>query len=697
MNVMNKIILTLGLLIPTVLFGQLDRSVRPKPAEAPSINIKDSEVFKTENGITVILSENHKLPKVSFSISMGSSPMAEGDMTGLADFAGSLIMSGTDSRTKDELDAEKDYIGASLSASNSSMYLSCLKKHMDKGLTLMSDVIQNANFPQDEVDRVRAQFESSLSSAKSEAGTMSSNVRSKVNFPGNHPYGEVMTEETLSNITRDAIVDYYNKVFTPEGSYMVVVGDINRKEVEAVIEKYFKSWSGKAPETAEYAFAKPSNGARVIFVNKPGAVQSVISITFPLDIAPGHPDYLKLQALNGILGGGVFGNRLMQNLREDKAYTYGCRSSLSINEYGSYFSAGGNFRNEVTDSSITEILYELERIIKDKVEDDEIKLTKSFMAGSFARSLESPSTVARFARNIIKYNLPKDYYQTYLQQLDAVSKDDLLAMAKKYINVQNCNIIVVGNEEVIDRLKQFDADGKIERMDAFGNPVIERAKADISADELIDRYIKAVAMGCQGKKLAKKFKKLKSYEEVFEYTMDQMPFPMLSTRIWKSPNVEGNKMEGNGMVFQKSYFDGEYGVSTNMQTGLTKMEPAEIEAKNKSVGLFPEMNYKTSGMTYELLGIEEVDGKPCYVLKTNDGQDESFKYYDKSTYLKVQSITITTEGEETRESVITMGDYQEYGGFLFPNTMNINIGPMSLSGTVKTREVNAKVDPESYK
>lgn len=697
MNIMNKIILSLGLLIPTMLFGQLDRSIRPKPAKAPAINIKDSEVFKTENGITVILSENHKLPKVSFSISMGSSPMVEGDITGLADFAGSLIMSGTDSRTKDELDAEKDYIGASLNASNSSLYLSCLKKHMDKGLTLMSDILQNANFPQSEVDRIRSQYESNLASAKSDAGTMASNVRSKVNFPENHPYGEVMTEESLSNITRDAIVNYYNKVFTPQGSYMVVVGDINRKEVEAVIEKYFKSWKGEDAQTAKYSFSKPSKGARVVFVNKPGAVQSVISITFPLNIAPGHPDYLKLQALNGILGGGVFGNRLMQNLREDKAYTYGCRSSLNIDEYGSYFTAGGNFRNEVTDSAISEILYELRRIAQDKVEDDEIKLTKSFMAGSFARSLESPSTVARFARNIIKYDLPKDYYQTYLQRLEEVTKDDLLAMAKKYINVENCNIIVVGNEEVIEKLKAFDADGKIERMDAFGNPVVAREQADITADELIDRYIKTIAMGSEGKKLAKKFKKFKSYKEVFEFTMDQMPFPMTSTRIWKKPNIEGTKMEGNGMVFQKSYFDGTYGVSTNMQTGLSKMEQDEIDAKNKSVGMFPEMNYKTSGMTYELLGIEEVDGKKCYVLKTNDGQEESFKYYDKETYYKVQSITITQDGEETRESTILLGDYKEYDGFLFPDTMNITIGPMSLAGKVKSREINAKVDPESYK
>jgi predicted Zn-dependent peptidase len=694
---MKKIILSIAIILPSVLFGQLDRSIRPEAAEAPAINIEDSEVFTTSNGITVILSENHKLPRVSFNLVMGASPKVEGNMAGLSEVAGSLIMSGTTNRTKDQLDSEKDYIGASLSADNNSIYLSCLTKHMDKGLTLMSDVMMNANFPQSEVDRIISMNESNLLSAKSDPGTMAGNAKAIANFPKNHPFGEVMTEETLANINRDAVVNYFKETFTPNGSYLVIVGDINKEQAEKVVESYFAKWTGGDVYKAKTVEPNKNSGNRVLFVKKTGAVQSNISITYPIDINPAHEDYLKLKVLNGILGGGAFGNRLMQNLREDKAYTYGCRSGVSVNMDGSYFTAGGNFRNEVTDSAITQILFELERITDDYVKDDELNLTKSSMAGGFARSLESPSTIARFALGIIKYDLPKDYYQTYLKKLAAINKEDILMVAQKYLTADKCNIVVVGNEEVIDRLTQFDADGKIEKLDAFGRPVLDRVAADITADEFFEKYATAMTQGLTGKKRAKVLKKIKSYEAVIEMSMAQMPAPMNMTNVWMANGSTGSKMEMQGMTIQKSYFDGSAGASTSMQTGTEEMTGEEISAKKKSIGLIPEMNYATSGMEYELLGIEEREGKMCYVLKLNDGEQESYEYFDKETMMRVATTTIITQGEESQEMTYTFGNYKAYNGVLFPDEMNMSIGGMTFKGTVKSRTINAKIDLNDFK
>ncbi len=693
---MKTIILTFAFVIPSVLFGQLDRSVRPEAGPAPTINIKDSEVFKTANGITVILSENHKLPKVTFNLVVGSAPKMDGAMTGLSDIAGSLIQSGTINKTKDEIDGEIDYIGASLGADNNSVYLSCLTKHMDKGLSIMSDITMNANFPQSEVDRILKQNESGLMSTKSDAGSMAQNAQA-VSIFKNHPYGEVMNESTLANINRDAIVDYYKTTFTPNGSYLTIVGDINKEQATAMVEKYFGSWTGGNPTTTKYPVSPLAKGNNVVFVKKPGAVQSVISIAHPMSVEPSNPDYIKLQVLNGLLGGGVFSNRLMTNLRESKAYTYGCRSSMGINEYGSSFSAGGNFRNDVSDSAITEILYELNRISSELVEDGELAITKSSMAGGFARSLEDPSTIARFALNIIKNKLPSDYYQTYLKKLDAVTKQDVLDVAKKYLTPTNCTIIVVGNEEILGRLKQFDTDGNITTLDAFGQEVKEILPADISKEELISKYISAVTLTSSTKALAKKMKKVKSLEEVMDLTMDQVPFPLKSTRVWISPNSEGQKMEGQGMVFQKSFFDGTTGGSSSMQGGKTELSAEEIAAKNKTVGLFPEMNYATSGITYELLGIEKKDGKDCYVLKTNDGKAETYDYFDKGTFHKVASTSIVKDGEEVNETSMTYSDFKEQDGLIFPYTMNISMGPANFAVTVTSRTVNAKVDLGTYK
>jgi hypothetical protein len=331
------------------------------------------------------------------------------------------------------------------------------------------------------------------------------------------------------------------------------------------------------------------------------------------------------------------------------------------------------------------------------VKDEELSLTKSSMAGGFARSLEQPSTVARFAYNIIKYNLPKDYYQTYLKRLESISKEDILTMAQKYFTAKNCNIVVVGNEEILSKLKQFDADGKIEMLDAFGDEVKEMEKADITADQLIEKYVLAVTKSTSMKAAKKKMKKIKSYEQKMELTMSQAPFPLKSTRVWIAPSTEGDKIEAQGMVFQKSYFDGTTGSSTNMQTGKKDMTAEEIAAKKKTSGLIPEMNYSATGMQYELLGIEDQNGTKMYVIKTMDGKTESYDYYDTKTFMKLKSLSITKEGEETMESVSTMSDYKEINGILFPFTMNISMGEVGLNGKVTSIVLNGKIDMTSFK
>ncbi len=688
---MKKIFTILLAVSPFFLTAQVDRSKQPVPGKAPVINIKDSEVFRTDNGITVILSENHKLPRVSFDLVMGSDPRM--GKAGLSDMAGSLIMSGTSNRTKDQLDKEVDYIGASLSADNSSITLSCLTKHVTKGLDLMSDVLLNASFPESEVERIRKQNQNNLTSTKSDAASMATNATVKVNFP-NHPFGEVMTEESLNSITREDIINYYKSNFTPNGSYLVIVGDITKEEAKKMVESYFGSWKGGEMFKSDLGNGKPANGNQVFFVKKPGAVQSVVYVTFPMKIKTGDKDQLALSVLNGILGGGGFGTRLFQNLRENKAYTYGCYSTLNVTENGSWMSAGGNFRNAVTDSAITEILKEFAVITTDLVKDDELSLTKSSMSGGFARSLERPQTIARFALNIIKNKLDQDYYKSYLQRLDAVTKEDVLAMAKKYFTAKNCNIIVVGNEEIVEKLKVFDSDGKVQFLDPFGNPLKEGKPADITKEQLFDKYISVVTQTKNSKELAKKMKKFKSFESKTELSNPQFPAPFMMTNYWVSTNVEAQKLEGMGAVIQKSYFDGKAGYVYS-QGKRTEMTNEEIAKKSKTPGIFPELHHKEQNFT--LTGIENIDGKEMYVVKQIDGEEESFIYYDKTSFLKEKVVSIRKQGEETSETTISYADYKDVGGFLFPHTTSIGFGPFVMTGKVTSIILNKKPDLSSFK
>jgi len=688
---MKKILIVFIALSPFFGSAQIDRSKQPTPGKAPVINIKDSEVFKTNNGITVILSENHKLPRVSFDLVMGSDPRME--KAGLSEMAGSLIMSGTTNRTKDQLDKEVDYIGASLSADNSSLTLSCLTKHMNKGLELMSDVLFNANFPDSEVERIRKQNQNNLTSTKSDASSMATNATVKINFP-KHPYGEVMTEESLNSITREDILNYYKSNFTPQGSYLVIVGDITKEEATKYVDLYFGSWNGVEPYLAELGNGKSANGNQVYFVKKPGAVQSVVYITFPMNIKTGDKDQLALSVLNGILGGGGFGTRLFQNLREDKAFTYGCYSNINVTENGSWMSAGGNFRNAVTDSAITEILKEFEIITTELVKDEELSLTKSSMSGNFGRSLERPQTIARFALNIIKNKLDADYYKSYLQRLDGVTKEDVLSMAKKYFTSKNCNIIVVGNEEIVGKLTAFDSDGKIQFLDPFGNPVKDGKPADISKEQLFEKYISVVTQTRNAKELAKKLKKFKSYESKTELSNPQIPVPFILTDYWVSPNIEAQKIEGMGTVMQKSYSDGKSGYTFN-QGKRTEMKAEEIAKKSKSSGVFPELNH--TELNYTLTGIENIDGKEMYVVKQIEDEEESFIYYNKTNFLKEKIVSIRKLGEETSETTISYSDYKDVGGFLFPHSTSIGFGSFLMTGKVTSIILNKKPDLSSFR
>jgi zinc protease len=214
---------------------------------------------------------------------------------------------------------------------------------------------------------------------------------------------------------------------------------------------------------------------------------------------------------------------------------------------------------------------------------------------------------------------------------------------------------------------------------------------------LIDNYIFAVTKTTSKKAAAKKLKKVKSVEKKTELSLAQIPFPLSSTDLWVTPNLEGQKLEGQGMVFQKSYFDGKAGGSSSMQAGKKELTADEITAKNKSVGLFPEMNYATSGMTYELVGIESLEKGDAYVLKINDGSAETYDYFDTKSFMKIRSTSVRTEGEETVETSAEFGDFKEVNGLLFPHKVSINMGEAAFSGVVKSIVINGGSDLNSYK
>jgi zinc protease len=692
-----RILIALSLLFSlSILRAQVDRSIMPKPATPAQIQLPETEMWRTKNGMIVILSENHKLPKVSFDLTLGYNPGLEGAKAGINELTGSLIMSGTKSRSKDQLDKEIDFIGASLSASATNISLSTLTKHLDKGLALMSDLTMNASFPESEFKRVVDQFKSGLVSLKSEGGAMANNATVKVNFP-NHPYGEVTTFTSLAAISLADVQLYYKENFTPQGAFLVIVGDINRTQAEKYIDTYFGSWTGGVPSQPQFTDPQKSDGNQVYFVNKPGAVQSVIHVTFPLSMRMGNPDMLKISVLNDVFGGSGFGTRLMQNLREDKAFTYGCYSGLNTQNNGGWITVSGNFRNDVTDSAIREIVNELNRLVAEEIKSEELELTKAVKNGSFARSLERPQTIARFAYNIQKYGMPNDYYKTYLKQLNDITTEDLKKISQTYLKPNNFNIIVVGNESVLDKIAAFDSDGNVVKLDEFGDVKMDKKPSDLSLDALLTQIVLNTTGTGNLEAAKKKISKVKTLVQKSSMTPEQIPFPLQNTSYYTNKGIKAEKIEMQGKVAQIQYFDGKQGYQYSMQTGKKALTALEIEMETMDMGVVPELLWLEAKTKPELRGIEMENGAFYYVLKFTFGSEaEVYHYYEKNSFQKAKTVRVINKDGESNTAISEYSDYKAVNGILFPHKTIANLGPLTLNITVDTLTINGKVDLKEF-
>lgn len=688
---MNKIyIIVVLFFISLGTSAQVDRSKAPEPGPAPKIQIGEYQSFQLKNGLKVFVVENHKIPRVAFSLILDNEPIIEGDKAGYVDFAGQLLRNGTTNRTKAQLDEEIDFIGASLSTSSNGVFASSLTKHKEKLLELMTDVLFNPAFPEDELEKIRKQTISGLAASKDDPNAIASNVRNVLVYGKDHPYGELTTEETVENIKLEDVKAYYSKYFKPNVAYLAVVGDINVKEAKKLVETHFSKWEKAEIKQPVYETPQAPENTFVALVDRPTSVQSVINVAYPLELKPGNPDVIKSRVLNQILGGG-FSSRLMQNLREDKAFTYGARSSLSSDDLVGDFVASASVRNEVTDSAVYEFIHELEKIRNSIVEERELTAAKASIIGSFARSLEQPSTIANFAINTARYNLPEDYYANYLKNVSATSLEDVKAMADKYILPNRANIIVVGKgSEIADGLKKF---GPVKYYDIYGNEyepsAAKELPAGLTAEKVIDSYISA--LGGKEKLSAVKAIKMDMNAEMMGNAIDMKVIKRMPKNLLIEVSMGGN-------VMSKQLLNNDEAVVMQMGNKV----PVNEEAKEQLVLAsypFPELKYEELGVKTKLTGVEKVDGKDAYAIEvTYPSGNKIIEYYDAESGLKVQETKTqkTPQGEMSLST--TYSDYKEVGGIKFPHLIVQPMGGgMKLNVKTQNIEINPEISEETFK
>jgi len=470
---------------------------------------------------------------------------------------------------------------------------------------------------------------------------------------------------------------------------LIVVGDVTTKEVKKLVKKNFGSWErGNIPQSN---FATPQNAGttEIDFVNMDNAVQSEIAVQNTVELKQADADYFPALIANKILGGGGEA-RLFLNLREDKGYTYGSYSGIgNDNKTVSRFRATASVRNAVTDSSVVELLKEIDKIGNTPVSDEELKNAKAKYTGDFVLALESPQTIARYALNIETEGLSKDYYKNYLSRIDAVTKNDVQGVAKKLFKGDNAQVVVTGKgSEVLENLQKVTFNGKkvpVKYYDKFGvattKPVFEKPiPADVNATSVLNDYIKAIG----GKD---RLAQVNSVYMKGGATQGPATIELEIKRTIKEQFLQEVKAFGNSM--QKQVLDGNKGYVVN-RGQRSDLEGEDLERVKAESSPFPEVNWLSGGAILEK--IEAVNGEDAYILKVGGKKI----FYSTKTGLKIKEVESREAQGQTFEVTTLYKDYKEVAGIQFPFTLSQSFGPQSIDFKMTEIKVNEGVSDADF-
>lgn len=475
----------LGLVAPAPIAAQKAGAKEKPPAPLPMQPVEFPEFTERtlSNGARVIVVENHEQPVVSVSLRIQSGTKDDpAGRSGIASFTAALLTKGTETRTAEQIAESIDFVGGSLSASAGVDWInvgtSVLTEFLDTALVLMSDVVRNPTFPDDELETERTRMLSALQANLGQPQYLAQ-VRFMREVYGDHPYGASETPESVRAVTRDDLIAFHQAHFRPDNALFVVAGDVEPDEVVRRLEQHFAGWAGGASRKAALP-APPERAAReVVFVHKPGAVQAVIRVGHLLPPAT-HEDWIVLDVVQQVLGGGTTG-WLFQTLRQEKGYTYGAYASAAKRQEPGYFSASAEVRNEVADSALAEMFRLIDKLRDEPLAAADLQVAKDYMTGSFPLQIETSQDVAGQVANARLLGLPDDYLAEYRDRVAAVTAEEVQSAARKHIRPDQAIVVVVGDAtQILDKVSGF---GPVRLYDVNGN-AIERADLEVRGADI---------------------------------------------------------------------------------------------------------------------------------------------------------------------------------------------------------------------
>ena len=688
---MKKTFSILLLLLTFTAFAQVDRSQQPQPGPAPVIQLGEPERFTLKNGLTVLIVENNKLPRAAVSLSLDNAPIAEGELAGVSSMTAALLGKGSTTIDKDNFNEEVDFMGATINFGAQSASASSLSRYFGRVLELMADAALHPNFIQDEFDKERDIVLDGIKSSEKSVTTAARRVENLLAYGKDHPYGEFVSKESVERVSLADVDAFYKRYFLPNNAYLVIVGDVDAGDLKKQVKKLFGKW--KKGDLSNDAVPEVSNvsSTQIDFVNMPNAVQTEVSVQNTVSLRKKDADYFPLLIANGILGGGGEA-RLFLNLREDKGYTYGSYSRMGNNKYtASRFRASASVRNAVVDSAVVELLYEIDRMKKEVVSDEELNRAKAKYVGSFVRAVEQPSTVAAYALEIETENLTDDFYTTYLESINNVTKEDIQRVAQKYFLVDQARVVVTGKaSEVLDNLEKVQFNGRavpVSYYDKYGNVIDRPASFElpdgVSAQSILANYINAIG----GQDAINAIRSLEvSYNANF--MGNELEAISINTAEEQKQIV---KMGGNELATVIVNASG----AKVEQMGNSMDLPPEMAADMQAViGVIPELKMMENE-SITVSSVEEIDGQNAYALEIKGQSTTTTTYYAVESGLKLKQTTVTEMMGQTQTQDSNYNDYKRFGSLLIPTSTSVPLGPQSVDATLGTVKINGEtVNPE---
>jgi zinc protease len=457
--------------------SKLDRARIPAAGKAADLRIPAWTRVTLTDGAELVVSEKHDLPLVSFSINFvgGSAQYEPAGKTGLGQIVGQMLTEGTTRRTGDQISNDLQLlgtgVGAGVSAESGRIGFTSTTDKFEKALAILADVLENPSFPLEALDRLKGRLNVQLLQNRDRATGIAAVVFPKVLYTADHPYGVSLTPETLASITRDDVVSFYKSYFQPGRAVITVVGDITPAAAKQAIDRELTGWqSGGSMPNFSYPTLASAKATTIYLIDKPGAAQSTFAIGAP-GPARDTPDYYAIRVMNEMLGV-LFQSRLNHNIREVKGFSYGVFSNFAFGKGPGAFRAGGDIVTAKSDSALMEFMKEFRDLRGPRPPtDDELKQAKASLVQSLPENFASVGGINSSIASLYVQGLPQDYYQQFARAVNAVTADDVVRVAKQYIDPEHLAIVIVGDRAKIEAPLAATNIAPIVHLDVNGNPV----------------------------------------------------------------------------------------------------------------------------------------------------------------------------------------------------------------------------------